>query len=276
MRKYLFILGFVCMAPFALPAQRLPVEMTYKSIDTTKLRLKLYYPDNYVKDKGLPAIILFFGGSWSTGSINQLEPQAKHFASKGMIAVTADYRVKTRNNTSPFEAVKDAKSAIRFLRKNAIQLGIDSMRLAAGGASAGGHIAAAADLTSLDDKNENLAISSRPNALVLFNPVFNNGPGEFGYDKVGDGYRNISPFHNIRKGAAPTIAFFGTEDKFVHPQTAQLYKKTMEESGNRCDLFFYEGQQHGFFNYGKDSANTYFNKTIEESDKFLRAMGYIK
>jgi acetyl esterase len=276
MKKFRIILLLIYMvAPIAVLAQQEPVSMIYKTIDTTKLELRIFYPPNYIKGKKLPAIILFFGGGWTSGTINQLEPQAKHFASEGMIAITTDYRVKKRQNTTPFESVKDAKSAIRFLRSKANELGIDANHLAAGGGSAGGHIAAAADLTSLDEKNEDLSISSRPNALVLFNPVFNNGPGEYGYDRIGDRYKEISPYHNIRKGAAPTIAFFGDHDQFVPVATAQLYKKTMEENGNRCDLFIYEGQKHGFFNYKKDGDNKYFDITMQESDKFLKSLGYI-
>jgi acetyl esterase len=274
-RAKTLILILMLLMPFALLAQQAPVTMVYKTIDTTKLELNILYPPNYVKGKKLPAIVLFFGGGWTSGTVKQMEPQALHFAAEGMIAITADYRVNKRQHTSPFDAVSDAKSAIRFLRGKAKELGIDPDRLAASGGSAGGHIAAAADLTSLDDKSEDLTISSRPNALVLFNPVFNNGPGEYGYDRIGERYREISPYHNIKKGAAPTIAFFGTNDQFVPVLTAQLYKKTMEENGNRCDLFIYEGQKHGFFNYKKDTNNKYFDLTMAEADKFLKSLHYI-
>lgn len=276
MKKIKRILLLVCMImPFGLFAQQKPVSMIYKTVDTTKLELRIFYPANYIKGKKLPAIILFFGGGWNNGNINQMAPQARHFAGMGMIAITADYRVRERQKTTPFEAVADAKSAIRFLRTKAKELDIDADRLAAGGGSAGGHIAAAADLTTLDEKGEDLSISSRPNALVLFNPVFNNGPGQYGYDRVGDRYKEISPYHNIKPGAAPTIAFFGANDKLVPTATAQLYKKTMEENGNRCDLFIYEGQKHGFFNYKKNGDNKYFDLTMQEADKFLRSLHYI-
>jgi acetyl esterase len=276
MRKKPLYLFFVLLISVITAAAQTPVTMIYKTMDTTQLQLKIYYPPNYVKGQKLPAIVMFFGGGWVSGTITQMEPQALHFAAKGMIGIVADYRVNKRQKTSPFEAVNDAKSAIRFLRSKANELGIDPNYLAAGGGSAGGHIAAAADLTALDAKGEDLSISSRPNALVLFNPVFNNGPGEYGYDRIGDRYKEISPYHNIRKGAAPTIAFFGDHDQFVPVATAQLYKKTMEDNGNRCDLFIYEGQKHGFFNYKKDGDNKYFDLTMQEADKFLQSLGYIK
>jgi acetyl esterase len=263
------------LMPFYLLAQQPTINMVYKTIDTIVLRLNIFYPTSYIKGQQLPAIVLFFGGGWNNGTVTQMEPQAQHFAAKGMIAITADYRVNKRQHSSPFEAVSDAKSAIRFLRTKAKELGIDPEHLAAGGGSAGAHIAAAADLTALDEKSEDMSVSSRPNALVLFNPVFNNGPGQYGYDRIGERYKEISPYHNIKKGAAPTIAFFGSNDQFVPVSTAQLYKKTMEEYGNRCDLFIYEGQKHGFFNYKKDTDNKYFDLTMLEADKFLQSLHYL-
>lgn len=262
--------------PALLFAQQQPVSIIYKTIDTTKLELRIFYPTNYDHHRKLPVIILFFGGGWTSGTIKQLEPQAQHFAAEGMIAITADYRVKNRQGTTPFDAVTDARSAIRFLRARANELDIDTGHLAAGGGSAGGHIAAAADLTHLDDKNDDLSINPRPNALVLFNPVFNNGPGNYGYDRIGERYPEISPYHNIRKGAAPTIAFFGSNDQFVPVTTIHQYQKTMQDNSNRCDIFIYDGQKHGFFNYKKDGDNRFFDYTMQEADKFLRSLGYIR
>lgn len=50
--------------------------------------------------------------------------------------------------------------------------------------------------------------STKPFALVLFNPVIDNGPGGYGRERIGDCYQEISPLHNISKGAAPAIIFW--------------------------------------------------------------------
>lgn len=271
--KMLVIFQLISASCFAQNIQKVQI---YKKIDTTSLSLKLYYPDHYSQGKAYPAIVFFFGGGWMSGSFNQFEAQAKYLAAKGMIAITADYRVEKRNHTTPFDAVEDAKSAIRYLRKNSVKLGIDPDKLAAGGGSAGGHIAAAADLTALDNKTEDLNISSRPNALVLFNPVFNNGPGNYGYDRIGSRYREISPFHNIKKNAAPTIIFFGTKDQLVPVDTAKKYQEVMRKNGNRCELFFYEGQVHGFFNYKEGGDQKYYLLTLEKASDFLKSLGYFQ
>jgi acetyl esterase/lipase len=255
----------VCMAQ--------PQELVYKTIDTTHLRMKLYYPPDYKKGTKYPVIIFFFGGGWLNGTSDQFKNQAIYLASKGMIAVTADYRVEKRQGTTPFECVKDGRSAIRYLRKHAEKLGIASNQIVASGGSAGGHVAAAADLTLIDEKTDDLSISPRPNALVLFNPVFNNGPGNYGYERIREKYPLISPYHNIKKGAAPAIVFLGTRDKLISVQIAKDYQQKMREVGSRCDLILYEDQGHGFFNFEK--SRQFYHATLEQTVTFLKDLGFI-
>jgi len=105
--------------------------------------------------------------------------------------------------------------------------------------------------------------------------VFNNGPGNYGYDRLQDNYEQISPYHNIRKGAAPAIVFLGTQDKLIPVATARQYQQKMREVGSRCELVLYEGQGHGFFNYKSNKSNPYYEATLKEADRFLRSLGYI-
>lgn len=249
----------------------IPAIITYKKVDTLQLNLQVYKPAGFDAGKKYPSIVFFFGGGWINGNIGQFKKQALYLASRGMVTVLADYRVKSRHKTTPFEAVADGKSAVRYVRAHAAELNIDPNRIAAAGGSAGGHVAAATDLTRLDEPSENLSVSSRPNALVLFNPVFNNGPGEYGHERIGDRYPEISPYHNITKGAAPTLVMLGTSDKLVAVKTAEAYKAKMIEAGSRCDLILYPGEPHGFFNKGEA-----FNKTLQETEKFLKSLGYLE
>lgn len=242
----------------------------YKQADTLELKLWIVSPEQVDPGKQYPAIVFFFGGGWHSGSVRQFQKQARYLASRGMVAVLADYRVRSRHGTTPFESVADAKSAIRYLRQHADHFQIDPNRLAGAGGSAGAHIAAAADLTLLDEPAEDHAVSSRPNALVLFNPVFNNGPGEFGHALFGDRYREISPYHTIKAGAAPTLVMLGTEDKLVPVATAQAYAEKMKEAGNVCELILYQEQGHGFFNRDPWLANT-----LADTDRFLQSIGYL-
>ena len=197
-----------------------------------------------------------------------------YLADRGMVAMSAEYRVKSRNQTTPKECVKDGKSAIRWLRARAKKYGIDPTRIAAGGASAGGHVAAAtATITGLEEAGEDLVVSSRPNALVLFNPVFDNGPGGFGYDRMRTYWEDISPLHNIDASAPPTVIFLGTEDQYISVSSARRYRKRMQFVGQRCDLHLYGGQEHGFFN--PDRNNGYFENTLQKAEAFLISLGYL-
>jgi acetyl esterase/lipase len=218
-------------------------------------------------------MIYFFGGGWNGGSTAQFKPHAKYFSGRGIVCVLVDYRVKSRQGTSPFESLKDAKSAIRYLRKNAEELNIDPDKIIASGGSAGGHLAAAtATIQKFNEESDDISISAVPNALVLFNPVYDNGPGGYGYDRVGEKYLWFSPLHNIRKGAPPTIVFLGTKDKLIPVETAHYYKTVMEKVGSRCDLHLHEGEPHGFFNYSKIKN---YNSTVYKADKFLESLGYL-
>ncbi|WP_342084309.1 alpha/beta hydrolase [Dyadobacter sp. OTU695] len=268
---FLLVLGGMGSTIAQTARDTIPKVFIYKKIDTTSLQLHLFRPAGLNVEKKQPAIVFFFGGGWVNANIGQFQKQAIYLASRGMVAILADYRVQKRHQTTPFEAVADGKSAIRYVRAHASELGIDPDRIVAAGGSAGGHVAAAADLTHLDDPSENQAVSSRPNALVLFNPVFNNGPGEYGYDRVGTRYTEISPYHNIRKGAAPTLVMLGTKDKLVSVATAQAYKDKLAEVGSRCELILYPEQPHGFFNRGE-----WFTKTLRDTDIFLKSLGYIQ
>lgn len=250
------------------------VEKVYKRIDTTTLKLTIYYPDAYRDGDQFPAMIYFFGGGWNGGSIDQFRPHAEYFSGRGLICVLADYRVKSRHGATPFDAVRDAKSAIRYLRQHQRELGIDPDRIIGSGGSAGGHLAAAAgNVEGLEEPAEDLSISSKPNALVLFNPVYDNGPDGYGYNRIGDRYPEISPMHNITESAPPTITFLGTEDRLIPVETAREYCRRMEAVGSRCDLFLYEGQGHGFFNKRNDEM---YRKTVFHADQFLALLGYLR
>jgi acetyl esterase/lipase len=245
----------------------------YKKIDTTQLYFEVYPSAINNQTKSAPAMVFFFGGGWNNGTVKQFEPHAIYFSQRGITCILVDYRVKEKHKSTPFESLKDAKSAIRYIRAHANDLGIDPSKIIASGGSAGGHLAAAtAIIQDHNESTDNLTLSCVPNALVLFNPVFDNGPGGYGYERIGDAYKSFSPLHNIKSGAPPTIVFLGDKDHLVPVETAKYYKLVMEKVKSRCDLFIYEDQGHGFFNY---KNLTYYKKTISETDTFLQSIGFL-
>ena len=248
----------------------------YKIVGDVELKMFIFTPKGHKASDARPAIVFFFGGGWNGGSPGQFRMQSEYLATRGMVAMAAEYRVKSRHGTTPFECVKDGKSAVRWIRANAQRLGIDPDRIAAGGGSAGGHVAAATATTlGIEEEGEDTSVSCRPGALVLFNPVYNNGPGQWGHDRVKDRYKEISPAHNIRAGSPPTLVFLGTEDKLIPVSVAEDYKSQMEKVGSRSELMLFEGQGHGFFNFGKSGPAVYA-KTVHAMDKFLASLGYLE
>jgi acetyl esterase/lipase len=248
--------------------------VVYKKVGHSELKLYIFSPPGHRAADKSSAIVFFFGGGWSSGSPSQFYPHCAYFASRGMVAMSAEYRVKNRDETSPAECVKDGKSAIRWIRRHADELGIDPDKLAAGGGSAGGQVAAATGtVQGFDEEGEDRSTSCRPNALVLFNPVFDNGPGGYGYDQVKDYWRDFSPMENIDTNTPPAVVFLGTKDALVPTATAEEFRKRMTANGVRCDLHLYPGQSHGFFNY---AHREYFTATVTEADRFLVSIGFLK
>jgi acetyl esterase/lipase len=217
-------------------------------------------------------MVFFFGGGWNEGNRLQFAPQANYFATRGIVCFLVDYRVKSRNGTTPFDALMDAKSAIRFIREHSHRFKIDPGKVIAAGGSAGGQLAAATALIAPhNDPQDNSLISCVPNALVLFNPVIDNGPGNRTFNSVGSGYKDFSPLHNISKGAPPTIIFQGTDDAYTPVKTIEYYQLVMQHVGSRCDLHLYAEQKHGFFNLSR--SELFFKRTVIETDKFLSSLG---
>jgi acetyl esterase/lipase len=272
LNKSLIISAFAILTMGTLHAQEND-SIVYKQVGADALYLHVDYPKQFDPSLSYPAMVFFFGGGWKGGTVEQFAPHATYFASLGMVCFRADYRVQNRQGTSPFESLKDAKSALRYIRKHAPELGVDPDRIVASGGSAGGHLAAAtAVIDGFNEAGEDLSISCIPNALVLFNPVFDNGPGGYAYERIGEEYKDFSPLHNLKKGMPPAIVFLGTQDKLIPVETARYFRTVMEKVGSRSDLFLYEGEGHGFFNYRNYEL---YVDTRDKAAEFLISTGII-
>jgi arylsulfatase A len=263
----------VAKLPSAAP-QKIPGEpRIYKTVGDRELKLFIVKPDDWKAADQRPGLVLFHGGGWTGGSPAVLGPQAEYFASRGMVCALVEYRLlKDKPGAPPTDCIQDAKSAMRWVRSHARELGIDPQRIGAAGGSAGGHLAAFTGLgEGLDDPADDLKVSPKPAALVLFNPVFNNGPGQYGHGRVGDRFKEFSPAHNITSNAPPAIVFLGTQDRLITVKTVEEFKTDMANVGVRCEARFYEGAGHGFFN-----REPYRSLTLIEADKFLSSLGWLR
>ncbi len=269
---------------FELPGSRAEV---YKTIGDVKLKIYIYEPKGHKAGAKRPAIVFFFGGGWRGGTPKQFLEHCRYLASKGMVTMTADYRVSSRQGTKPLHCVRDDKSAVRWIRQNAKRLGIDPERVATGGGSAGGHVAGCTGtLPKHDEPGEDAKVSSVPNAMVLYNPVLitarMEGLKAFGgkldqlAERLGvDDPTTMSPYHNIHKGLPPTLVLHGKGDTTVPFLTAEAYVKKAIKTGLRAELAGYEDMPHGFFNFGRRD-NKMFLATVTRMHEFLGSLGYVK
>ncbi|MFI3331015.1 MAG: alpha/beta hydrolase [Rikenellaceae bacterium] len=275
MRKLIVLLVF-CLVFLSAKAEILEEVFTYKN--TGKRDLTITKLSSATTPKNAPAVVLFFGGGWHGGKLNQLRPHAEIYVEHGMVAFLVDYRVFSRDKTLPDKSIEDAKSAMRFVRGNAKKFKINPKKIVASGESAGGHLASAtAFITEIDSAEDNLKISPVPNAMVLINPVSDTSPEGYHSGLVQNfgEWQRLSALHNIKKSSPPTIYFVGDRDKHVPVASAKAFKKAVEDAGARCDLLIYENCFHSDFNsYKRDGE--YFKISMDESLKFLRELKFIK
>ena len=274
------IVTAACISALAAKSNK-PVirSIKYKKVGKSNLKMKIYYPPNWkTGEKKLPAIVFFFGGGWKSGSWGQFSRQAKYLSKRGMIAICPQYRTAKSHETTPDKCLEDAKSAMRYVYKNADKLGIDKTKIAAGGASAGGHLAAAtAFCKGFNATGDDLKINSKPMALVLFNPVIDNSEKGYGYSRVKQYWKEYSPMHNINKNNLPVLFLIGDKDSLIPTSTAKKFKELIDKNGGSCKLIIYPGAGHGFFNYVKKGKKSkYYPKTIEDMDKFMIDLKFIK
>lgn len=256
-----------------LPGSRAEV---YKTVGDVELKIYIYEPEGHRPTDRRPAIVFFFGGGFRTGSPEQFARHCQYLAFRGMVAMTADYRVFDRHRTTVMEAIYDGVSAMRWLRANASRLGVNPNRIVASGGSAGADIAAAVGVVpDLEDGDEHPSVSYTPNAMVLFNPaLMGSQPWWTPDDPVAarlEGFRR--PYDHVREGLPPAIMLFGTEDYWL--ADAREFRDAALRAGNRCELLTWDGVGHGFHNYDRNEGREY-EETLRAVDRFLVSLGYLQ
>lgn len=241
-------------------------EVVYKKVNNVKLKNRIFIPKDWsINDKRV-AIIFFFGGGWVNGNIDHFKEQSLYLSNKGFVAITPEYRTKSKYNTTPYECVEDGIDAINWIIEHSDDLGIDPDKIIVAGGSAGGHIALS---TFLIPGKELL---KKPYGLVLFNPVCDTTETGYGYEKIGANPKSLSPIHHIKKNMPPTLIFHGTDDTIVPFENATRFFDKMKTYNNKCELVSYDGQGHGFFNHEANKVNPYYIDTIKRTEEFVKSL----
>ena len=242
--------------------------VTYKRAGDRELKLHVFLPPNWKATDRRPAFVTIHGGGWTGGDATRMYAFADAFARRGMVALSVEYRLhKPGGATTVFDCVADGRSAIRYVRAHAAELGVDPARIVANGASAGGHVAVAtAQFPGFDTAGEDQKVSAVPNALVLFFPVIDTSKTGYGNAKLGERWRELSPAHNVRPGLPPTLVFHGTGDTTTPFPGARLFADEMKKAGNVIQLDVNEGGIHGYL-FG---TRELYEDTLAKTEGFLR------
>ena len=245
---------------------------TYKEVDGEKRELDVYFPEGHdPSGDPVPAIIFFHGGGWGGGSREAFSYQCDYFASRGLVAVTVTYTLASKERAAKLEGglsrkricMPDAKSAIRWVKQNAGDLGVDPERLIAAGGSAGGHISLIATSNSgLNHPDDPEGFDTSVAARVVFNPALSTGDAADS---------EIDYIQHLKPGAPPAIVFFGSEDKSWLKGWNPTYEKWKGLEGTTVKLEIAEGEKHAFFNF-----QPWADLTLISADRFLAELGFLE
>lgn len=130
----------------AIKGVKIYCDVPYTRNDDVRQRLDIYVPEN--APGPLPVMVWVHGGGWNAGSKETGRGPVLLALENGCAAVSINYRF-SRQAIHPAQ-IEDCKTAIRFLRAHAAKYGLDGRRIAAWGASAGGHLVSL--LATLDEK----------------------------------------------------------------------------------------------------------------------------
>jgi acetyl esterase len=257
----------------------------YKNAGGQELKLYVITPPGWKATDKRPGIVFFHGGGFINGNAGQFAEQSTYLASRGMVAINAEYRLLDKERKdAPVICNYDAKSAMRWVKTHVAELGIDPARLAAGGGSAGGHLAAFIGLVDGgDDPADDLTVNTKVAALVLFNPAIAVGATDAEDDAVTErmgrtpsaqAFRKFSPARFVSKDAPPTLILSGEKDQIVPMPFLKKFQAQLQAVGVRCDAVFYAGQGHAFFHRDRENGKFYY-ETLLETDKFLTSLGWL-
>lgn len=247
----------------------------YKDTEQRQLSLHIHFPAGWTKSDKRPVVIFFFGGGYKKGTPKQFIVQANHFAGRGLVTIRVDYRIKNKDGVDPDKSIADGRSAVRWVRAHAAELGVDPEKVISAGGSAGGHLAFCTAIEdSFDDPQDDKSISTIPQAMLLYNPALfssADAPHSESQDeakRTPENIKRIAPLDHVHKDTPPAMIFFGTRDPLM--RGAEEYLRLAKKAGARAEMFTAEGNSHGFFN-----TEPWMSKTIDVADQFLVSLGYL-
>lgn len=272
-------------------------EVIIKTIKAEEVRIFFIKPVDFKPGEKRTAVVWIHGGGWTGGSTESFFPHARYFAFRGAVGFCIQYRlVKSDGSVTVADQLADCKSAIRYIREHAAELGVDPDKIVVMGDSAGGHLAAClGTVDGFDDPADNLKISAKPNGMVLYNPLSDFTTSVFINRIIGGAAldkkptpesliptkeqtelaRKLSPLYNVRKNQPPTLVLHGTDDTVILPEQSAQFTNAMKKAGNRCELILLPKTTHAFVCANYKAPEEVVVEAICEADKFLVSLGML-
>ncbi|HEX4150261.1 MAG TPA: SMP-30/gluconolactonase/LRE family protein, partial [Pirellulales bacterium] len=263
-------------------------NLTFARYGERTLQLDLFRPQQ--RDQPLPAVVCIHGGGWYTGDRTSMVPLAQALAARGFVAVAISYRL---SGEAKFPAaIEDCKAAVRWLRTNADEYGVDPRAIGATGLSAGGHLAAllatSGDLGELEGGGGDAGQSSRVQAAVAMGAQSDLESARIGelsrppsdpfyrtflggsQDDVPQHYAAASPRHHLDRNDPPLLFMTGELDD---PSTHAVdTRRDLMRLGIATGLVVIPQAPHGFL--GREPwFTTALDATAGFFDRYLRDGG---
>jgi xylan 1,4-beta-xylosidase len=276
-KSYPFVTRLSNDLPAGLTAKR---QLVYQRYGSREMHLDLFQPAG----PGLfPLVILIHGGAWITGNHAMENPFAIELARRGYVAATIEYRLS--NEAKYPAAIHDIKASVRWLRANAARYRIDPNRIAAVGASAGGHLVALLGATNgmadFEGNGDNPAVSSAVQSVVdIDGPVTFIDPGNIEKEIKGpfdtntrfiggtfkekpDVWRNASPITHVNIRSAPVL--FIDSSSYRPFQQREEMRDKLKALGIVSELVVIPDTPHPFWLF-----HPWFDETVQYVDEFLK------
>lgn len=229
----------------------------YRTVNGTDVRLDIHQPEKPIRTP-VPAVIVIHGGAWMGGNRKEMDGICRLLTERGLAAVNVSYRLAPKDKWPAM--IDDVQAAVRYVRGNAVKLGIDPKRIGATGASAGGHLALLLafcetwDTKTTDYPKESSSVKA---VFNIFGPVdlsqdFNPSLGQLmamqvlgkPIDQAAEDIKRFSPITHITAKAPPVFTLHGKADPLVPVKQSNRLDDRMRELGAKHTLVQIDGMKH--------------------------------